>query len=394
MSLRALTGPAGRMTTAFYAGLFFALGAHLPFWPIWLADWGLTQPQIGALLGAAILVRVSAGVGAPWLADFTGRRRTALALLGAVAATAFAAHALAPGYAMLAALTFISAGALAGAMPIGDALAGAAARAHGFAYAQVRAVGSAAFLFANIACGWAMAVWGSDAALWWIVASLCLMTFAAMRHPGGVRPPGGLAAERPRLAEAAALLRRRPFLLAAAAYALAQASHGPLYAYGSLLWREQGLGEGAIGALWAWGVGVEVALMLLIGGWLVRRLGPWGAYALAGGAAAARWSAMALGPSEVWLWFWQATHAFSFAAAHLAMVAFVGAAVPDRLSASAQGLIGPGAGGVLLAAATFASAALLPAAGQGVYWIGAALGLGALAAALGLRRCWRGEPVV
>jgi PPP family 3-phenylpropionic acid transporter len=394
MSLRALTGPAGRMTSAFYAGIFLALGAHLPFWPIWLADWGLTQPQVGALLGAAILVRVSAGVGGPWLADFTGRRRTALALMGAVGIAAFALHPLAPGYGTLAALTFISAAALAGAMPIGDALASAAARMHGFAYAQVRAVGSAAFLFANIACGWAVAVWGSGAALWWIVASLCLMTVAAMRHPGGVRPPGGLAAERPRLAEAAALLRRRPFLLAASAFALAQGAHGPLYAYGSLLWREQGLSEGAIGGLWAWGVAVEVALMLLIGGWLVRRCGAWGAYALAGGAAAVRFAAMALGPSEPWLWFWQATHALSFAAAHLAMVAFVSAAAPDRLSASAQGLIGPGAGGIVLAAGTFGAAALLPAAGQGVYWIGAALGLGALAAALGLRRSWDGGRIV
>lgn len=393
MSLRALTGPAGRATAGFYAGMFMAIGAHVPFWPVWLKDWGLSDAEVGALLGSAIVARVGAGVGAPWLADVTGARRTALALLGALGVCAFALHAMVESRWALVVLTLLASVALSGALPIGDTLASAAARLHGFAYAQVRAVGSAAFLGASIACGWAVAAWGTDAALWWIVASLAIMAVFALRHPGGARPPGGLGAERPRLGEALRIASRAPFLLAAAASAAVQASHGPLYAYGSLHWRAQGLDEATIGALWAWGVVVEIALMVALGGWLIRRLGPWGCFMLSAGAAAARWAAMALEPSLGWLWVWQATHALSFAPAHLAMVAFAGAAAPERLAASAQGLIGPGVGGAAMAAATFAAAAVYPLHGAGMFWIGCALAASGCVAALGLRARWNGGPI-
>jgi PPP family 3-phenylpropionic acid transporter len=365
-----------------FAALFCAMGAHIPFWPIWLADWGLAAGEVGAVLGAAMALRVGAGVAAPWLADLTGRRRTALALLAALAAGAVMAQAAAETRLTLYALTALTAIGMAGAVPLSDALAVAASRAYGFPYAPVRAAGSAAFLAANLLCGAAVARWGSDAALWWIVVSMATLAVAALRHPGGARPLG----PRPRPWEAAALLRDRAFLLAAGAGALAQASHAPLYAYGSLHWRAQGLSEGVIGALWAFGVAVEVALMVWLGERLVRWLRPSGAYALAAAAGVARWSAMALDPNLPWLWVWQASHALSFAAAHLAMIAFIGARVAPGLSASAQGLMGAGVGGAAMAAASFGAAGLYPLAAGGVYWLGAALAAGALACALGLRR--------
>lgn len=374
-----------------FAGLFLAIGAHMPFWPVWLSERGLSEAQVGLLLGAAVGVRVAAGVAAPWFADATGQRRLALVLLGVAGAALFALMAPAASPAVLVALTLASGAAMAGAIPISDALCAAAARRHGFDYARVRASGSAAFLLANLGCGWAVAQWGADAALWWIVASLLAMALTARLHPGGARD--GRDA-RPRLAEALALARRRPSLCAALASAMVQASHAPLYAYGSLMWKAQGVDSATIGALWAFGVALEVALMLTVGGRLVARLGPAGAFALAGCAALARWLAMAAEPSGAWLWFWQASHALSFAPAHLAMIAFVGAAAPERLTASAQGLIGPGIGGTAMAAATFGAAALYPAYGPGMFWLGAAMAALGLAAAFALSRSWDGGAIV
>ena len=34
----------------YYALLFVAVGIHLPFWPIWLADRGLSAAEIGIAL--------------------------------------------------------------------------------------------------------------------------------------------------------------------------------------------------------------------------------------------------------------------------------------------------------------------------------------------------------
>ena len=362
------------------------MGAHLPFWPLWLSDWGLSESEIGLFLGLAIGVRIAAGVSAPWLADLTGARRTALALLGALGAAAFLAHLDVATKPALFALTLLSAVALAGAVPISDALGAAAAERFGFAYAHARALGSAAFLTANLAVG-GLAGWlGVWVVPWWIILSLAAMAALSLRHPGGAKREG----PRPRIAEAAALARARPLLLAAAASACLQASHAPLYAYGSLYWRAQGIGEGAVGALWAAGVAAEVALMLAVGGWIGARLGPWRSFALAGLAGLVRWGVMAGDPSREALWALQLLHALTFAPAHLGMIAFIQAAAPPRLAASAQGLVGAGAGGAAMALATLGAAALYPAAGGGVFWFSGALSAAGLAAALALRRSWDG----
>ncbi len=391
MSLRALARPAGLMTTGFYVALFASFGAHLPFWPVWLVDRGLTEVEAGAMLGMAIVARIGGGVAGPWLADATGRRRTALALMASTAAVLFLCHLLVESRGALLALTMLSAAALAGAMPVGDALAGAAARLHGFAYAQVRALGSAAFLTAALVCGWAVARWGADAALWWVVASLIATAIVALRHPGGARPPAGAPdPARPRLREALALMRHPVFLIGAVATASLQAAHGPFYAYGSINWRAQGLDEATIGALWAWGVAVEVALMFAFGGWLTARVGAVGAFALAGAAQFVRWFAMAAEPSGVALWLFQAIHALTFAPAYLGMIAFVAAAAPERLSASAQGLIAAGFGGTAMAAGTFAAAAVHPLWPAGVYLVAAAMTAVGVAATALLALRWDG----
>jgi PPP family 3-phenylpropionic acid transporter len=389
MAFGALLAPPGRATAAIYAALFLALGAHLPFWPLWLAEWGLTEAEIGLYLGLAILVRVIGGLAAPWLADLTGARRTALTVLSALAALAFLGHAGVESRASLLALTLLSSLALAGLVPISDALGAATASKHGFAYAHARAVGSVAFLCANLALGALIGLLGVGVTLWWIVLCAAALAVAAQRHPGGRRGED----PRPSLAEAAALFRARPFLLAAAASATLQASHAPLYAYGSIHWRAQGLSEETIGALWAFGVAVEVALMLSLGGWISGRFGPWRSFALAGAAGVIRWVAMAFEPSLEALWGLQALHALTFAPAHLGAVAFVTAATPPSLRASGQGAIGAAAGSAAMAMASVTAGLVYPLAGAWAFLLGAGLSATGFVAALALRASWDGQRV-
>jgi PPP family 3-phenylpropionic acid transporter len=306
--------------------------------------------------------------------------------LALVGAATFAVHPLVETRGLLLLLTVIAAVAFAASVPIGDALAVAAGRLHGFTYAPVRAVGSAAFLLSNLGCGWAVAVWGIDAALVWIVVSLLALAVFSARHPGGVRGEEA----RPRLADMGRLIRSRPFVLAAVASAALQASHGPLYAYGSLDWRMQGIDEPTIGALWAVSVAAEIAFMVLLGAKAAERLGPVGMFWLSGAFCLVRWSLMLLEPSLPWLWGLQMLHACTFAAAHLGMIAFVGRAVPQGLAASAQGLIGSGMGGLAMASGTLAAAALHDLAGPGIHGVGVALSLLALAATWRLHRAWQG----
>ena len=66
---------AGLHTTAFYFVLFAATGAHLPFWPLWLGDWGLTAVEVGLFTSVGVAVRVVAGMAIPAIADRLDRWR-------------------------------------------------------------------------------------------------------------------------------------------------------------------------------------------------------------------------------------------------------------------------------------------------------------------------------
>ena len=82
----------GLLTSAWYGALFFAFGAHLPYWPIWLAEWGLSQAEIGTYLGLALGLRVVGSTLLPALADRFAARRAVIALSALAAAAVFAAH--------------------------------------------------------------------------------------------------------------------------------------------------------------------------------------------------------------------------------------------------------------------------------------------------------------
>jgi PPP family 3-phenylpropionic acid transporter len=230
----------------------------------------------------------------------------------------------------------------------------------------------------NLGMGAAVAALGADAALFAIVGCLGLTAWLGWSHPGGGRVKSGRP---PGLREMGEVVSRRAFVRFALAAGLAQSSHGVIYAYGSIHWRSMGIGEGTIGALWATGVAAEIVLMAAFGGALVRRLGPAGAIMLSGAAGVVRWGAMTLEPAGAALWVLQASHALTFAAAHLGAMAFLQAAAPDRLLGASQAVMSALGAGVLMAGCMGLASLLYPAFGAGAWWLGAALSGGAVAAA-------------
>jgi PPP family 3-phenylpropionic acid transporter len=384
----AVLGPAGLRTAAFYAAVFGALGVHLPFWPLWLTDRGLSPAEIGVFGAVGMAARVVAGFVLPALADRWDARRHMLLALGLLGLVATLAHLIAPDLVWLMVATLALAAAFAGLVPVGDALGSAAARVHGFGYAEVRSAGSASFLLVSLAMGAAIGAVGPGAAPWVLAGFMALSAWTGLTHPGGGRAK---AVRRPTMAEIRTLAAAPVFVLFIIAIGLAQSSHGVYYAYGSVHWRALGLSDAWIGALWAFGVAVEVLLMAVYGGALIRRFGAAGAIALSGAAGLLRWTAMAFDPTGIALWALQALHALSFAAGHLGAIAFIAAAAPERLAAAAQGIFGAVAGGALTAASMALAAAVYPWAGGGTYALAAVMSGGGLVFALILARRWDGR---
>lgn len=152
MSGSLLTRP-GLHTASFYAALFMAMGVQVPFWPLWLSNWGLTAGEVGIYTALGIAVRVVSGLAIPALADRLGRQRQTLAACAALSILLYLAHLGIHHKATLLVATLAVGATMAGIAPISEALGLAASRFWSFPYAQARAFGSLGFLGANLAAG-------------------------------------------------------------------------------------------------------------------------------------------------------------------------------------------------------------------------------------------------
>ena len=342
----------------FYAAFFATSGLYLPFFPVWLAAKGLDAAAIGIVLALPQFLRLAATPVGTRLADRHGTLKgplvaAALATVAGVLLVAFA-----DGFAMIlgavALMTLVSAPML----PLGDAyaLTGLAARA--LSYGPVRLWGSVAFMAANLAGGLMLAWLAPVDLIWPILAGYGAIALAALglaplrvASPVDVRPRSGP-------------LRDSAFFAVMAAASLVQASHALYYGFSALAWSAQGLSGGAIGALWALGVGAEIVLFAL-----APRLPAVAAttlIALGAAGAVLRWAAMALDPPAAALPALQVLHALSFGATHLGTMAFLSRAAPERSRAAAQGDVAT-ASGLAMAAAMALSGALYQRYGAAAY---------------------------
>lgn len=387
---RILSRP-GLHTTGFYVALFLATGVHLPFWPLWLSDWGLSPSEIGVYTAIGIAVRVVAGVVIPAIADRLDARRWVLAACAAGGAALFLGHLGISTRPMLLAATIGTGVAFAGITPISEALGLAAARAWNFPYAQSRGIGSSGYLAANVAAGVLIGWTGTWVALWWIVVCLLATAVLAAGHPGGGQVRS--TALPPRMSEMGRLMVNGTFVLFIGAVAFLQGSHAVLYSLATVHWRDLGISDADIGLLWAVSVAAEILFMVLLGTVVIERFGAVMTMALASLAGVVRWGVMMLDPVGFWLWPIQALHCLSFGAGHLGAMAFISMAVPDRYAAAAQGASATMAAGAVMALGMVIGAWLYPSLGGQTYGIGlafSAIGLG-LCVALGRR--WQGGEI-
>ena len=181
---RLLTRPV-LLTGATYVVFFMSTGVLTPFWPLWLADWGLTPEEVGLYTALGVAVRVVAGHGGP----VAGRpSRPAPADARRLRLRDAPALPLAPRHRArsrrFSSPPSRSAPPWPGMGPLAEALGIAASRAWRFPYAPVRGVGSAGYLVANLLVGALIAATGSWVALWWMVGCM------AAARPALARPSG------------------------------------------------------------------------------------------------------------------------------------------------------------------------------------------------------------
>ena len=358
--------PTGWRLGLFYALVFAGPGASLPYLPVWLRSEGLDGARIGAILAAPLLARVASGPLLAVWADGFKERRTPLAILAAAGTAAYVGLGFAEGFWAKAACWFVGATAFAAIIPLLDVLTLRLAQREAFAFGRSRAMGSMAFIAANLLLGAAITRGPSWLVLVWVASAAALTALAARPllpdepiHGEGSEPGG-------RLEGLGRLLRNGPFLLAIISVGLIQASHGFHYGFSTLVWRGQGISPAVAGLLWGASVLAEIAFFRWSEGWR-RRLGPERLLMFSGAAAVFRWTVASFGPPLAILGPLHLLHAFTFAGTFMAGLLLVERTSPPESASAAQTLAAALSGGLFIGLATLGSGPLFDAVGARGY---------------------------
>jgi MFS transporter, PPP family, 3-phenylpropionic acid transporter len=304
---------------AFSASFFFANGAYMPFFPIWLADKNLGPNEISIILALPLLIRILLTPLLVGIADLLPNLRVASTLYSFLTAALFVVPVIYPNFWTIliftgAALMFWSA-----VGPFTDATILHGTREHGVAYARVRLWGSVGFMMGSLVAAAAVQEFSGDSVLAVLVAAYLVSGLVALLSPKVPAPPA--AAEKFGLRKAFAEPTLRRALIAGT---LTLGAHGVFYSFGTIYWQSQGFSGGLIGALWAYSVAVEVTLF----GVVKTLLPKWGArrFILAGGVAGLiRWSLFPFATEPVAAFALQTLHGATFGMTHLGIMMAIGA---------------------------------------------------------------------
>lgn len=366
-----------------YGALYAAYGMESAYMPAFLHSHGLALEQIGLLLAAGTIVRIIAGPAAGRLADHLRAHRLVVSSAAGLSGLVGLAYTLAFGFAALLAVSMAHAAVTASLAPLSDALAVTASRqGRTFQYGWVRGAGSAAFVAGTLVSGQLIDRFGISSI---IVSSSILFLVMALCATRVSAPVARKASADYETGAFKTVLRTAEFRRLIVVVVLVIGSHALNDTYAVIRWRETGYGNLTISLLWCESVAAELAVFLVLGPWLIDRLGARGAAMLAASAGVIRWTVMAATSSLPALIAVQALHGLTFALMHLAAMGIIARTVPDRLAATAQTVYGTGALGIASAVMTAASGYLYGWFGMSAFWGMAALCAVALPFARGIK---------
>jgi len=327
-----------------FAAIFFALGMHMPYFPVWLQSEGYTAGAIGIVLGTITWMRVFANPLIGRLSDRLGSVKTPAIVLAVLAASAYGLFGLATNLWQLVAVGALLGLTFSPLTPLTDSVALRLGSQGAVNYGHLRLFGSAAFIAASIVGGWLLEHGDEQDILDALRIALVVVVVAVMLMPR--RPPSTATAttrEAPRRSHVRFLVTT----------GLLHASHAVLYAFGTAHWRALDIPNTTIGELWSVGVVAEI-ILFAFSARVQRVFGATGLLSLAAVGGLLRWPLLAITTTAAPLFAVQLLHAFTFGALHLGAIAYVQERVDHRATATVTSLYaassGVGAGLMMLVA--------------------------------------------
>ncbi len=374
--------------SVFYLFYFASLGALIPYWGPYLQGLGLGPEQIGQLMASIMATKVVAPYVWGWIVDHRGGRLRVIRITSFAAAAVFAAALVVKDYwGMLGVLVLFSLFWNA-VLPQFEATTLNHLGADSHRYARIRLWGSVGFILSVTALAPVLERIGLEALpgiLLGLLTAIALSTLLVRDRPAATPSPAH--------AGLSAVLRRPAVWSLLLACFLAQASHGPYYAFFTIYLGDHGYSAGAIGAIWALGVVAEIVLF-----WFMHRLllrFPAGQLLkVAVAVTGLRWWLIGAQVDQLALLLVaQLLHAASFGLLHASAIHLVHGLFPGRLQGRGQALYSSLSFGLGGAVGSLISGHVWTRLGsQWIFYLAALLALaGFLAAWGGLGARWAGR---
>ncbi|TDQ66716.1 PPP family 3-phenylpropionic acid transporter [Maritalea mobilis] len=342
----ALLSHRGR-ASSFYAFKFLAVGIAVPFLPLWLKSQGLSDSDVGFVNSAPIWMMVLINIFVGRIADKASDWRqviiAASLLSGFASITLFFAQGF---WAILFCWTLTVLPFMVGA-PVTDAATVRMARRRNLDFAMIRVWGTVGYVAANLFSGWMLNLSGVGIFLPLFVSFCLIRGLMSLQLPKfrseapedeKLGPEVVVAPPHPLQAQEIKDAFRPWFALAILGSAFIVASHGPLYAFGSILWDRAGLPSTIIGPLWAIGSAAEI-LTFFVFARIAKRFSARHLLIFAAGITVLRWVGMSF-DVPVWGFFLlQMLHAVSFGITYLGTLNFVANWTAEKFAAEAQSLV-------------------------------------------------------
>jgi len=110
----------GIRLSGYGAAYFFAAGAFMSYWPVWLRDRGVDDSEIGTLFMSRQLVSVAATLLIGWVAHRVGNVRAVILALAAAATVLMTGYQFSYSFAAILAVTLVWGGVWAPTMALYD----------------------------------------------------------------------------------------------------------------------------------------------------------------------------------------------------------------------------------------------------------------------------------
>ncbi|MHB1566610.1 MAG: MFS transporter [Acidiferrobacter sp.] len=378
MAILNIQWPRDWRRSSFYLLYFSAMGALVPYWPLYLRARGFDPQALGELMALLAVARIVAPYAGGFLVDHIGHRVAVVRIAAFLAGASFLLVRWVHGFATMGLVMMTFSFFWYATLP---SLEASTLSTHGDHYGRIRLWGSIGFILVVASLGPLLDRYGASfvvPVMAVLLGGLWLSTLALPR----------LAPPRP---ETAPLILKPGLVPFLAACFLMQVSYGPYYTFYSVYLAHFHYNKAEIGMLWAFAVVCEVLLF-----WQANRLFARyhnrSLFAATFVLAVLRWVLIAAFP-RLWplLVAAQALHAFTFGLYHAVAVRLAGGYVGPGARARAQAFYGSAAG------AGAAVGALL--SGYAWTWIGprgtflAAAGVAVIACALIALTLLRGPPM-